>query len=120
MVNHQERWDLVGEAIARRIEDLGLTKAEVIRTSGVSAKTLDGYLAGEPIVRPDKRRGISDALGWTRDSIARVLAGDEPLEIGQVAPSTGAQEAWTAVQDELAALRKQVEALRQEVAKQRR
>lgn len=62
-------WTRVATRLQARIAELKLSKAEVIRRSGVSQKSLDGYLAGEPIVRPDKGRGLCDALRWTHDSI---------------------------------------------------
>lgn len=80
MSDANDRWTAVGDAIAARMSQLSLSKAEVIRASGVSDKTLAGYLAGQPIVRPDKRRGLCDALGWTPDSIDRILNGDPPID----------------------------------------
>jgi hypothetical protein len=72
----------VGEAIRRRMRDeLLLTKAELIRASGISDKTLAGYLAGKPVRRDDKRRDLCAALGWTPDSIDRVLDGQPPLTL---------------------------------------
>lgn len=80
MNDHPQRWDQVGAAIATRIKKLNMTKAEVIRQSGVSQKTLDGYIAGEPIVRADKRRGLCEALHWTPDSIDAILEGGSPMD----------------------------------------
>lgn len=69
----ENRWQAVGQAITHRIDALHRTKAEIIRLSGVSDKTLDGYMAGKPIVRKDKMRDLCAALGWTPDSIDRLL-----------------------------------------------
>jgi hypothetical protein len=82
--DRDDRWHEVGLAIEARIEQLG-TIAEFTRASGVSFKTLKRYMAGEPIVRIDKRRDLTAALGWTSDSIDRILAGESPI----VAPPTG-------------------------------
>jgi hypothetical protein len=71
-------WPAVAAALNERIDELAVTKAELIRKSGVSFKTLDGYLNGEPIQRRDKRRDLCIALGWTTDSIDRILQGLEP------------------------------------------
>lgn len=79
-------WRRVAAAIEARIADLQLTKAEVIRRSGISQKSLDGYLAGEPIVRADKARGLCDALRWTRGSIDSILMGGEPTELAEPDP----------------------------------
>lgn len=75
-------WQRVGRAIAQRIATLSLSKAEVIRRSGVSDKTLTGYIDGQPIVRADKRRQLCEALGWTPDSIDALLAGGDPVLAG--------------------------------------
>lgn len=72
-------WKRVGEAIAARMAELGMTKAELIRAADVSDKTLNGYLAGEPIVRGDKGRDLCAALGWTPGSIDLIKAGNEPV-----------------------------------------
>lgn len=74
-----DEWDRVGRAIAERIEELGLTKAEVIRRSGVSGTSLDAYIAGQPIKRKDKLAGLCAALGWTPDSVELVRRGEQPV-----------------------------------------
>lgn len=71
-------WKRVGQAIADRIDALSLSKAEVIRRSGVSDKTLAGYIDGQPIMRPDKRRQLAETLGWSTRSIDLILDGGEP------------------------------------------
>lgn len=96
-----EDWSRVGRAIEERIAALSYSKAEVIRRSGVSDKTLDGYIAGKPIVRLDKRRGVCDALAWTTDSIDRLLAGGVAIDTVDVASPE--------VQEELRHLRAIVE-----------
>lgn len=80
-------WQRVGRYISDRMATLKLTKAEVIDRSGVSHKTLDRYLAGEPIVRGDKARDLCTALGWTVDSIDRIAAGGEPVLASHDEPS---------------------------------
>lgn len=72
-------WARVGRAIDERIRELGLTKAEVIRRSGVSDVSLNGYIDGQPIKRADKRKGLCAALGWAPESIDAVRAGGEPV-----------------------------------------
>lgn len=73
-------WQRVGKAVNDRFVALRLTKAELIERSGVSFKTLSGYLEGEPIRRVDKRRDLARALGWTIDSIDRSLDGLPPID----------------------------------------
>lgn len=76
---YRDAWTEVGRRIRNRINELQLTQAEAIRRSGVSDKTLTGYMDGKPIHRRDKRRGLCQALGWTPDSIDRILDGLDPL-----------------------------------------
>ena len=74
-------WVRVGRAISARIATLGLLKTEVQKTAGVSDKTLNGYIAGKPIVLANKRRGLCAALRWAPDSIDRLLRGEDPVEL---------------------------------------
>jgi predicted TIM-barrel enzyme len=84
----EEAWRWVGVAIDTRIRDRNWSKAEVIRRTkevdptgeGVSRDTLNAWINGQPIVRPDKARILCDALGWHPSSIERIFAGLGPLE----------------------------------------
>jgi len=78
MADLDERWDLVGAAIAERIRELGMTKAQVTRDASVSDTSLTAYIGGQPIRRVDKRTGLCRALGWSIDSIDRILDGKAP------------------------------------------
>lgn len=90
----------------RVFAELRLTKAELIRQSGISAKTIDRYLAGEPIVRRDKERALCAAVNWTPDSIERILAGGEPVEASaEKAADSSYDERLDRLERELAALR---------------
>lgn len=114
MNNLDERWVRVGEALGKRIAGLALTKAEVIRRSGVSIKTLNGYLAGEPIRRGDKARDLARALNWPDDAIALILDGQDPALLDIEGPAAPADLAGTIARldAELAELRKEVNELR--------
>lgn len=79
-------WVRVGRYIAARIDELKLTKAEAIRRTGVSDKTLSAYIAGEPIIRADKKRGICDGLRWGRHSIELIASGQEPNLLPELDP----------------------------------
>lgn len=91
-------WERVGRAIEDRINELGLTKAQVIRRSRVSDKTLNDYIAGQPIIRADKAAGLAAALGWTRDSFDRLARGESAQEVG------GTSEAVPGIVDRIARL----------------
>lgn len=98
MGDQEERWRRVGDAIAERVAKLKLTKAELIRASGVSDKTLNGYLAGQPIKRADKARELCAALGWTPDSIDRLLAGKPAIVAADL---EGVQQVLATAQEDL-------------------
>lgn len=75
MVDQPGRWDLVGSAIEKRRKYMGLTKAQLIRESGVSFTTLRDYIDGRPIVREDKMADLQRALDWPPDMIERIAFG---------------------------------------------
>ena len=113
MTHQPDRWALVGRALERRIRELGMTKAEVIRVSGVSFKSLAAYLEGAPIVRPDKARGLARALRWPPDAIDRLLAGEDPATFDEPTPPPAAPAQQT---PEYLALAAEVEELRTSLA----
>lgn len=66
-------------AIKERIDELGWSKAEAGRLTGMSFKTLDQVMSdGYVPVRQDKRRALAVALGWPPDAIDRLEAGESP------------------------------------------
>lgn len=95
-------WGRVAAALNDRIAELKLTKAEVQDRAGVSQKTLDRYLAGEPIVRPDKARGICKALGWSSRSIDLLRAGGEAEVLGEPGSDRDYDDRLTRVEESVA------------------
>jgi transcriptional regulator with XRE-family HTH domain len=81
MSDNSNEWALVADILNRRIAALHLSSAELSRRSGISPKSLQRYLRGEPIVRTDKKAALSSALGWTPGSINRLLNGLPPATI---------------------------------------
>lgn len=77
MTDNEEQWHQVGQAISERVDQLKVTLAEFCRASGISYKTVKGYIDGQPIKRADKERELTTALGWTRDSIDRLRRGEQ-------------------------------------------
>jgi transcriptional regulator with XRE-family HTH domain len=75
----KDGWGQVAELVAQRFAELSLSKAQFIERSGVSSHTINAVLRGEPVQRADKRGDIAAALGWSRDSIDRILAGGPPI-----------------------------------------
>ena len=72
-----DEWERVGQAIERRLDDVGFTKAEIHREFGITGETLTLWMEGKPIVRRDKKRQLEKALGWRPGSIDRIRAGGE-------------------------------------------
>lgn len=72
-------WEQVALYAKARMKLLGKTRAQLVRDSGVSdvtlRKVLDNY---QPLERPDKIAGLCAGLGWTSDSIDRILRGEHP------------------------------------------
>ena len=67
-------------SIKRRMDaDPELDQAELVRRSGVSHPAVRALMRGEPGRRGRTQvRRVSAALGWTPDSIERILDGREP------------------------------------------
>lgn len=73
---------LVGRYVTDRRKELelqGITLAELIRRSGVSAKTWKRLSDGQRVVQPAKLAAMSRALDWTPESIAALRYGSEPI-----------------------------------------
>lgn len=72
-------WKAVGRAVEARIRELGVTWETFYTSSGVSEATVSGVRKGRPIKRPDKLRDLTRGLGWSDDSVDRVLRGEPPV-----------------------------------------
>lgn len=79
-----DRWHVLAALILARMKDLNLHQAGLVQRSGVSDPVLreltgtgrDGVVVRDR--RPQLLSRLSEALGWTPDSIERILAGGEP------------------------------------------
>lgn len=92
-------WTAVAHHLARRIfDELVWTKAEVVDASGVTIKSLNRYLEGEPITRVDKRRDLGKALWGRPDAIDRIRRGEPPVPASGSAVVTTPEGESTAVQ----------------------
>jgi transcriptional regulator with XRE-family HTH domain len=114
-----DQWqDRVGEPIRRRREQLRLSVRGVARVAGISEGLWRQVESGrrvlaEDVIRtvspkPATRAAIAVALGWTPDSIDRLIAGGEPA---LAAPSAGDTDDEVAAQ--LAELEERVVRLEQ-------
>ena len=79
-------WPNVWDAIEKRRIALAWKKKRLYDETGTSESTYRKMRSGVQVAREDKRRRIATALGWTPDSIDRILAGEEPVEVSQQQP----------------------------------
>lgn len=69
-------WARVAEVVRERMAELGLTQRE----AGASSTTVRALLNHhKPIKRRDALTALCEALGWTPNSIERILASKEPM-----------------------------------------
>lgn len=62
-----------------------MLQADLVRAAGVSDATVRPVMRGTPgNYRPAKLGQIARALGWTSDSIDRILQGEEPIDASKV------------------------------------
>lgn len=72
-------WERLADAVRQRIVELSINAAELARRAGVSAAYISVMLSGtEKTYRTMDAAKVSAALGWTPDSVQRVLRGEEP------------------------------------------
>ena len=83
------RWDLVALTVAYRRQQLGLSIAAVAARVGVTAEAwgqLEGGSRPSGFHRAEAHRA-SAALGWTPESLDRIVRGQRPLD-APAAPAT--------------------------------
>ncbi len=114
-------WLGVWSAVDARREYLGWLKADLYRNTETSEGTYRKMAAGIGITRAAKRAKISRALGWSPDSIDRMLRGEDPIVVTSAAVITerpdivsgtgGVVSQPYVTADQLAALQEQVDRL---------
>lgn len=79
-----EAWRRLAGAVRARRDELGFTQAELAVESGVSEPTIRVIeTARRGSYQRATLRAIAQALGWTPDSLDRILRGEEPVEAGK-------------------------------------
>jgi transcriptional regulator with XRE-family HTH domain len=77
-----ERWGRLGAVIRQHRRAQGLSRIQLARAAGISQRTLEsyerGYVPARPHIVPMGHVAVGTALGWTPDSVRRVLEGGEP------------------------------------------
>jgi transcriptional regulator with XRE-family HTH domain len=84
----EERWRILAEAIKDRRDEIGITQAEgVMRAGGsVGSSTWSLLERGQKSgYERSKLRAVSRALGWSADSLERIIAGQEPMALTDAA-----------------------------------
>jgi hypothetical protein len=110
----EEAWGRVADAVAARRLALapgGLRAAELVeRANGAISLSLLSLIenARQTSYLQSKLASLSLALGWTHDSIERILAGGEPAE----AAHTAAADLTPATHAEVSAMRAEIAELR--------
>lgn len=74
-------WERVWRRIDERRVELGWSKAALYEQTSTSEPTYRKMRGGIGVVADAKRRAITNALGWTPDSIDLILAGGEPIVV---------------------------------------
>lgn len=75
----QEDWERVAETVKRRRTDLGMSqRAAAFAADNISPTTWGSLETHGRSVDVLTRPKIARALGWTTDSIDRILAGGDP------------------------------------------
>lgn len=76
-------WAALRMAVRDQLNATGSTPGEVATRAGLSRETVRPIINGVPgNYRPATMAKVSLALGWTGDSIQRVLDGEQPQRVG--------------------------------------
>lgn len=79
MAHHD--WKRVGRYVVDRMGDINIDQHELVTLSTLSQPTVASFMNGEPRAdtpRTKTLRSLESGLGWTRGSVADILAGGEP------------------------------------------
>lgn len=95
----------------KRRRELMLSQADLARSAGIGELTVRSVERGERgSYRLSTLRGLTEALGWSRDSIQHVLDGGEPtVEEDEPEPPMNMESEIEALRAEVARLRAVVE-----------
>jgi DNA-binding Xre family transcriptional regulator len=84
-----ETWDRVAKAVNDRMLDIHLGITELSTKAGISVITIRRVRQGKGAsLHAQSLRKLSDALGWTPDSIQRIVNGQGPVVSDQPADQT--------------------------------
>lgn len=86
MADQSETWQRIGQRMEERFKDLKLSMTEFAERAGVSDTRIRAYFAGTPVKQAAKRRGLCEALEWSRRSIDLMEQGGEPEPLPEPDP----------------------------------
>lgn len=95
-----ERNARVGEELAARREQLGITQIELAQALGVSARSISGVERGEHGIRRGRRQRWEDALHLQHGTISQAYRDGAELETVDDAPPAG-PEPWHRIEWDL-------------------
>lgn len=110
-----KRWRRVAECLEERRVQLGWSKTRLYHEIDLSETTVRAMRDGHPLKRPEKYRRICEAVGWSSDSIERILTGSRPKVDSD--PVTPAEPSDAVTRAEFEAVRSAVDELRLLLAK---
>lgn len=84
-MSDDQRWADVARALAAAVEASPWTESKLVERAGVDYRSFNKALRGEEI-SPALRKKIAIGIGWTPDSLDRVLRGDPPEWAGDNLP----------------------------------
>lgn len=97
-------WERVAETVKRRRVERGLSQRAAAQAAGLSPTTWGSLELHHQRLEPLSRPKIARALGWTPDSLDRILAGGEPEDDGS-GPPRSTEERLNAVEADVAEIR---------------
>ena len=74
-------WKRVGEYVVDRMGEINIDQHDLVTLSTLSQPTVASFMNGEPHAdtpRAKTLRSLESGLGWTRGSVADILAGGAP------------------------------------------
>jgi hypothetical protein len=94
----EEDWQRVAALIDGRRTQLGMSKADLYRESGLSETKFRLMANGVPVAREGNRRSIESAIAWAPGSLDAALAGEDPTPIDALNVASELRELRVAIE----------------------
>lgn len=80
----QEAWQKLADLLRERREEQGLSQRDLADAAGTTDRLISAIERTERTTfKPHKLRAIAKAVGWTGDSVNRILTGKEPVDASE-------------------------------------